>query len=619
MKLDPQSHPTPKKTRSSIGLCVGFLLLCCLQMPLLWGQNLTYHLSMPKPHTHYFEVEMAIADWKQEQLLIKMPTWAPGSYLIREFSRHVEGEMAQDAEGKALPFEKTTKNTWRIDTKSIKKGSTVRFSYRVYAYEHSVRTSFLDASHGYLNGSSVFMWVEGLQNQPTTLKVTPYAEWKNISTSLPTVGDDKWTRTAENYDLLVDSPMEIGNHHSFFFIAAGIEHEVAMYGERFYDEPLLSKAMQRMVETTAAIFEAPHPCKNYVFIVHNVSENNGGLEHLNSTSLIVNRFAYTTQKGLLDFLSLVAHEYFHLWNVKRLRPIELGPFNYDAENYTRQLWISEGFTSYYDELLLYRAGFISQEDYFKKLEWAINTLENRKGREVQAVSESSFDTWIKFYRPHENSSNNSISYYNAGTVYAALLDITITESTKGKANLDDLMRYLYAEYYQKKARGFTEAEFKAAAEKIAGTKLDDFFEKYIYGVEVPNYAEFFAKVGVTLQVEETTTLDLGARVGEEGGSLVAKGIDKGSLAEQMGLNVNDEILALNGFRTKNINDFKNIWNLFELGIEGELLVSRDKVLVSLPFVMKAQKSLNRKLVLSTSEKELEKTQAARQKWLTKAQ
>jgi predicted metalloprotease with PDZ domain len=591
-----------------------FLLVALLLVGLRGGleaQSLTYHLSMPAPQTHYFEVEIEVRDWNEKELTLKMPTWAPGSYLIREFARHVEGEKAVGSKGEDLPFQKISKNAWKVQTQDQKH---IKFSYRVYAFEHSVRTSFIDISHGYINGSSVFMWAEGLQEKETHLHITPYREWKKIATALPTIDNDPWKRSAENYDLLIDSPIEIGNHHSFFFDAQGIRHEVAIYGDRLFDEEKLKNDMKQIVLATTAMFKE-HPCKEYVFIIHNVAENNGGLEHLNSTTLIVNRFAYQSDAGYLRFLSLVAHEYFHLWNVKRIRPVELGPFDYDSENYTRLLWVAEGITSYYDELLLMRAGFISENEYLSKLEAAINQLERRKGRNVQSVAESSFDTWIKFYRQNENSANSTISYYNAGTVYAALLDLTIVSETQGKRSLDDLMQYLYDEYFKKQNRGFTEEEFKSAAEKIAGTSLTDFFQKYIYGVEVPDYESIFKNAGIEVKKRNRYSIDLGARIADENNALTVKSVERESIAHKYGLNVNDEILAISGYRVRNIKEFQNVWNLLGDKQTVQLLVARDNKIESINITthISAEPTYQLVSLSDTSKKE----KKVFEKWLAK--
>ena len=426
------------------------------------SQTINYELSSPEPHTHYFEVGMNVSDYKVAYFDIKMPVWAPGSYLIREFAKSVENVQAT-SEGKEVEVKKIDKNTWRIFSK---KKNNIQIKYKVYAFELSVRTSYVDMSHSYVNGTSVFMYVNDKINVGGTLDIKPYKDWKEISTGMPIVDGNKWKRSFANYDILVDSPIEVGNQEIFDFEAAGVVHTVAMYGQGNYEVEKLKKDMARVIESCTSVFGF-NPNKEYTFIIHNLTNGSGGLEHLNSTTLQVNRWTYG-EKKYNGFLSLVAHEYFHLWNVKRIRPVELGPFNYEQENYTSLLWIMEGFTSYYDELLLLRSGFYDEDLYLNKLTGTITRVENQPGNKVLPLSESSLDAWIKLYRPNENSYNTTISYYSKGSLVAAMLDLEIIHSTDGEKSLDDVLIYLYKNYHEKQGRGFTEKEAKAAIEKVAG-------------------------------------------------------------------------------------------------------------------------------------------------------
>ncbi|MFI5205178.1 MAG: M61 family metallopeptidase, partial [Flavobacteriales bacterium] len=411
-------------------ILTGFVLFSGLSAI---SQTVEYMLTMPKPHTHYFEVEMKVTGWNKPVAEIKMPVWAPGSYLVREFAKNVDYFSATQ-NGTALKFLKTDKNTWTVTTQGAKE-FTVK--YNVYSNELSVRTSFIDDSHGFVSGTSVFMYVNGIRENAGTLKIVPHESFKNISTSLE---KKEGTYTFPDYDILVDCPIEIGNHEIFYFEAAGVKHEVAMYGEGNYDVEELKSGMARIVEEATKVW-GENPNKNYTFIVHNITNSSGGLEHLSSTTLQVNRHSYSGS-GLTRFYSLVAHEYFHLWNVKRLRPKALGPFDYDRENYTSMLWFCEGFTSYYDELLLKRAGYYDESSYLRTLTSNFGSIENQPGALVQSAAESSHDAWIKGYRPNENSVNTTISYYPKGSAIAALLDIEIIAATKGTKKLDDLLKYM---------------------------------------------------------------------------------------------------------------------------------------------------------------------------------
>lgn len=545
----------------------------------VYAAELRYTLSMPEPHTHYFQVEAELSGVKKKYVDFTMPVWAPGSYLVREFAKNVESFRATDKSGKTLRSEKIDKNTWRVYTD---KANLVRATYDVYAFEMSVRTSFLDASHGYVNGTSIFMYPEGYQNESGTLVVKPYTGWSKVSTGLKSTGN--FTYTFPNYDILADSPLEIGNHEVYTFTAAGVPHEVAMYGEGNFDPKKLVQDMQKVVEESISII-GELPVDRYVFIVHNLQRGGGGLEHLNSTTLQTSRWNYGTESGYNGFMSLVAHEYFHLWNVKRLRPQPLGPFDYNQENYTSLLWVSEGITSYYDDLIVRRAGFTSPQRYLDIVAGSINSVENTPGNKIQTVAESSLDAWIKYYRRNENSNNAEVSYYTKGGVLGHLLNMEIMKNTKGQKSLDDVMRYMYDRYYRKLNRGYTENEFKEGVEKIAGTKMDAFFRDYVNGTKTPDYNRFFEAAGLKLvNVNEgNESASWGAATAMSDGKVMVRSVSRGTSAYEAGINVNDEIIAVDGFRVgEDINQFVSGR---EAGDKLEVLVSRDGKLMLLEVPM----------------------------------
>ncbi len=551
-----------------------FFLYFCNAAAVL-AAEIKYTLSMPEPHTHYFEVEMEVQGARKKYIDFKMPVWAPGSYLVREFSKNVEGFEATDKSGKAVRAEKTSKNTWRVYSN---KADLVRVKYKVYAFEMSVRTSFLDASHGYVNGTSMFMYPDGYQKEDGTLVVKPYNGWSKVSTGLKSTGN--FTYTFPNYDILADSPLEIGNHEVLQFTAKGVPHEIAMYGEGNYDPERLTADMKKITEEAITVM-GELPVDRYVFIVHNLQRGGGGLEHLNSTTLQTTRWSYGTESGYTGFLSLVAHEYFHLWNVKRLRPYPLGPFNYDEENYTTMLWVSEGITSYYDDLITRRAGMMTPQRYLDVVAGSISSVENTPGNKVQTVSESSFDAWIKYYRRNENSNNAEVSYYTKGGVMGQLLNMEIMKSTKGEKSLDDAMRYMYNKYYKKLDRGYTEKEFREAVELTAGKKMDAFFRDYINGTKTPDYNSYFEAAGLRLvNVNEgSKEASWGATTSQSGGRVVITGVARGTSAWNGGLNVNDEIIAVDGYRAE--GDVKNMIAGRPVGEKVQVLVSRDGKLITL--------------------------------------
>jgi predicted metalloprotease with PDZ domain len=542
-----------------------------------------YSLRMPKPQNHYFEVEMKIDDLSGKNIDVKMPTWAPGSYMIREFSKNVNLVKAYNEDGEKLSVNKVNKNTWRIERSKAK---SIVVKYEVYAFELSVRSSFLDLSHGFVSGSSIFMYVDSAKNSDGKLDIYPYEDFNVITTSLSRPKDSIRFENAQTYyfkdfDQLVDSPIEIGNQEVFEFVASGVKHTVAMYGVGNYSIPKLQKDMKNVVETATNVFRE-NPNKKYTFIIHNVLHSQGGLEHENSTTLSVNRWGYEGD-DYLNFLSLVAHEYFHLWNVKRIRPIELGPFNYDQENYTSLLWVMEGFTSYYDELLMRRAGYYSEDQYLQKLTSILNYVEGSEGTKVQPVAHASFDAWIKAYRPNENSSNTTMTYYSRGQLLAALLDVKIIAKFGGTKCLDDFMRLLYVKYYKKEGRGFTEKEFEHTLSDFLKEDMSEFFKQHVYGVESPDYKKYFEAVGLKVEYIGKKNASFGVSFSKDTNPVV-KSVRVNSAAEDSGLSVNDEVIGFNGFRINGSNLEGSI-NGLKSGDRFNLLVSRDDILIDLPCVM----------------------------------
>jgi predicted metalloprotease with PDZ domain len=571
--------------------------------------QIAYTVSMDEPHTHYFDVQMKVEGYKKQFIDFKMPVWTPGSYLVREYARNVEAFTAKNGKSLALKSEKINKNTWRVYSNSAEE---VTVNYKVYAFEISVRTPFLDASHGYIQPAAVFMFVKDLMATPSTITVKPYKGWNQISTGLSPAGKDKFVLRAPNYDILVDSPIEIGTHKIFEFSVQNIPHRVAIYGEGNYDEKRLLADMKTIVEQVVSIF-GEIPYEHYTFIIHNLQSGGGGLEHLNSTTLQTGRWNYGTEAGYSGFLSLVAHEFFHLYNVKRIRPKTLGPFDYENENYTTLLWVSEGVTSYYDDYLLRRVGFSSPDEYLYTVTGNIGTIENAPGSKVQSVSESSYDTWIKYYRPNENSQNTSISYYTKGAVLGMLLDLEILNSTQGQKSFDDVLRFLYNEYYKKQNRGFTEQEMQAAVEKIAGKSLNDFFQKYVYGTEQIDYNKYLGYVGLKLvnNSEGKNEPYLGANTSNTNGRLTVTSVMRGTTAYESGLNVNDEIIAIDNYRIS--DDLNRVMSAKKVGDKINILINRSGILQTVEALVMKNPNISYRIqrVANTSPQQ----EALLKKWL----
>ena len=548
-----------------------------------------YLVRMPQPWTHYFEVAMSITGIARDVLDLAMPVWTPGSYLVREFARNVQEFSADDGSGNTLEWSKISKNTWRIRSR---RAPRLNVNYRVYAFERSVRTSFLDDTHGTINGASLFLFVAGFLDTPHRLTVEPAPCWTQVTGGLDRAPGEKDTFVAPDYDTLIDCPFEIGTHQVLEFLVAAVPHRVAIYGLGNHDPDRICTNLQKIVTRALEIF-GPIPYSHYTFIIHLTSEGGGGLEHANSTLLQVSRWTFKPEENYIQFLELAAHEYFHVWNIKRIRPKELGPLDFNGENYTRQLWVSEGFTDYYEGQILRRAGFLTVGQYLEGVTKTIRDLQEVPGRLVESIAEASFDAWIKFYRQDPNFPNKSVSYYLKGGLIALLLDLEIRKRAEGRS-LDDVLRHLYARYWQNLRRGFSEAELRAACEKFAGGSLEEFFADYCYGTRELDFARYLEYAGLRFirpaaAGEKPQKAYLGISAKTVDGRIVIVGVTRGSPAYEQGLSLNDEIVALNGFR---LNQELLTARLSEMapGTKIELLLARDGQLLVLPIVLGEQEA-----------------------------
>lgn len=505
--------------------------------------EIAYSVSMPKPWTHLLEVEMRLK-WPQmpEKTELKMPVWTPGSYLVREYARHLQDFAVKDASGSDLSWRKINKNTWQVDTKGAKE---IVASYRVYSNELTVRTNELNDEHAFWNNTALLLFPKDQLKAASTVKLNPFGTWK-IATGLPKVEGQTNTFRAENLDILYDSPFEVSNFNEITFTVQGKPHRVVITGEGNYDLKKIAEDTTKIIEEGYKIF-GELPYDDYTFIVN--LRGGGGLEHLNSTALQWNRFGFKPPSRYNSFLHLVAHEYFHLWNVKRIRPDVLGPFDYDNENYTKLLWVAEGGTAYYEGILLRRAGLITDREFLEGKANLIQQLQERPGRFETSLEEASFDAWIKYYRQDENAVNNQISYYDKGEIVNMMLDISIRTSSAGAKSLDDVMRHLYNEFY-KKGKNFTPEDFQKAAELAAGKSMEDFFSKYVRGDEEIDFNGIVQGIGLQLSAVEANTgkAYIGADLVEESGRLSVRFIPAGTPAYEQGLNTGDQIIAVDGYR-----------------------------------------------------------------------
>ena len=508
--------------------------------------NISYTVSMSRPWTHLLEVEMRLR-WNRmpDKAELKMPVWTPGSYLVREYARHVQDFAVKDAGGRALTWQKISKNTWQVDSKGVRE---LVVTYRVYSNELTVRTNELNDEHAFWNNAALLMFPAGQLAAPSTVTVNPFGNWK-IATGLPPVAGSNNTFRASNFDVLYDSPFEVSDFKEITFDVRGKKHRVVVTGEGNYDLKQIATDTTKIAEEGYKIF-GEYPFDDYTIIIN--LRGGGGLEHMNSTALQWNRFGFKPRARYNAFLGLVAHEYFHLWNVKRLRPDALGPFDYENENYTKLLWVAEGVTAYYEGILLRRAGIMTDKEVLNARATAIEQLQNRPGRFETSLEEASFDAWIKYYRQDENAINNQISYYDKGEIVAMMLDLEIRSASKGAKSLDDVLRYLYDEFY-KKNRNFTPADFQKASELAAGRTLEDFFSKYVRGEAEIDYNAIMNGVGLRLNVTEPDKAKayIGADLAEEGGRLTIRTIAANTPAYDQGLNTGDQIVAVDGYRASN--------------------------------------------------------------------
>ena len=527
---------------------------------------------MSKPHTHLFEVELQFKhspdSATSEEGRLVMPVWTPGSYLIREFERHVQDFSASNLSGEPLKWEKIKKNTWRILTPGLR---AWKASYRVYANEFTVRTSELNSDHAFWNNATLLMYPAGFLQTPVTLRILSPEVWK-VATGLPPVPGTRNTFRAENFDVLYDSPVEASNFKTISFLVNGIGHRIVIHGEGNYDPATVREDVQKIVTTQIEIMGGEIPYKDYTFLVHMRGNSSGALEHANSTAINYPRFSFRRGRGdrlssaapgpvavtspgpdYRGFLSIVAHEFFHVWNVKRIRPDNLGPFDYTKENYTRLLWVAEGLTDYYGDISLLRAGLITDKEFLSAIARLIHTLQSTPGRHQQSVEEASFDTWIKFYRQDEHSINSQVSYYDKGALLGLLLDLEIRKSSNGTRSLDDVMRFLYTEFF-KKDRNYGPDDFQKACEQMASISLSEFFTKYVRGKEELDYNSSLAAAGLRLETKPNPSSgfvarpEFGAELVQQGDRLIVRRVFAGSPAYEQGLNSGDQILALNNVR-----------------------------------------------------------------------
>ena len=545
--------------------------------------HIHYAVSIPDPNSHLVHVRMTARGLPAESTDFVMPVWTPGSYKVRDYAKNI-----QDFSAGPKAWRKVDKSRWRVAA-----GGDVSIDYDVWAFELSVQSSHVDADHAFLNGASVFFYVDGHKDAPITIDLDLPRGWK-IASGLEQRGR---TLRAPDYDILVDSPIEMGTFTKRTFRVRGVPHHLVIHGEGNYDEKQMVDDVRKIVEAEIKILrDIPYP--HYTFILHNTTERGGGLEHLNSTALQYPARGYRPREKYENFLELVAHEFFHLWNVKRIHPEMLGPFDYEREVYTTLLWVMEGFTSYYDTIVPCRAKLWGPDKYLKKMADRIQKFEEKPGRRRQSLSESSFDTWVKLYQPNENSTNCQMSYYEKGELVGLCLDLEIRHRTGNRKSLDDVLRLLYRDY-GRHGEGFPEGEFKRTCEKVAGS-LDRFFRDLVDGVgEIPwnHYLDF---AGLTLEKEARKPEEgeparksrawLGIGTAKSGGVLSIASVVEDAPAWKAGLSAKDEVIAIDGLKLS-ADDFERRLDEYDPGDRARFTVFRSGYLREIPVTLGAKENV----------------------------
>ena len=585
-------------------------------------EPLTYTVDLADVRNHYISVHVNVPSPEKETELM-MAVWTPGSYLVREYARHIDSMTVETADGESLPFEKIKKNRWLVENGDQK---SFHVSYRLYCNELTVRTNWVGKQFAVLNGAPTFLTVPDRLDQEHVIRLKMPNGWTRSATSLNASGDTAHTFVAKSFDELVDSPIVAGNISVYPFNAGGIDHQLVNIGESGYWDGSKAAADLKLVVEEHHRMWGVVPYDRYLFL-NVIGESGGGLEHDNSTLIMTSRWSFRDKKRYADWLSLASHEFFHTWNVRRLRPKTLVEYDYENEVYTESLWIAEGITSYYEDVALVRAGLIDQKDFLNRLTKNIESVHRSNGRKVQSLKESSFDTWIKFYRPDENSPNTRTSYYAKGAVVAFLLDAKIRSLTEGEKSLDEVMQTMFSKYAES---GYLPADFRKVASEVAGEELDAWFKSAVDSTDELVFEDISA-LGVELagmiskksasddknteseeakddgnvegEVSDKDASDsvakdageskskkakaksvakskkppapkawLGFRASESGGRMTISSVQSDSPATVAGLNTGDEVIALNDFRVTSSIDSR--LRQYEIGDEVELLISR---------------------------------------------
>jgi predicted metalloprotease with PDZ domain len=498
---------------------------------------IAYHLAVPHPATHYLTVTLHIWEWDQEVLDLKLPVWTPGSYLVREYARHLEQFQVQGG----LAWQKVSKNHWQIRTPGV---SEIQVQYGLYANELSVRTNYVDEQLVLIHGAATFLYIPRWRYQASDIVLVPACPDWLVATALEPVAKNHFR--ASDYDTLVDSPILMGQLTIYDFWVQNVPHQLAVAGRLTCDADALIQDLTKIMTTEAALFGGL-PYERYLFLLHLTHQGYGGLEHKNCCALIYSQAGMGNPQKYQKFLNLVAHEFFHVWNVKRLQPVEFIPYDYDREQYTTSLWFCEGTTSYYDLVMPWRAGIYDAHRFLELLGEEITRYYQTPGREVQSLSEASWDAWIKYYRRDANSPNSQISYYLKGALVTLLLDLKIRKKFANQRSFDDVMQRMWQEF-GRPGIGFTPEQLQATVVAVLAEDVTDFWQHYITGLTPLPLAEYLADFGLALQPIPEPKPFLGITL--EPGRCVVKQVVRHSPAWWAGIDPGDELVTLAGQRVR---------------------------------------------------------------------
>ena len=601
-------------------LLLVLLVSTLVSLPGIARDPIAYTLRFPDAAAHYMDVEMVVPTEGANELNLFLPTWTPGSYLVREYSRNIISLNAA-ASGSALEVTKTSKNRWIVESEGV---ASVTINYRLFCREINVRNNWVETDFAVVNGAPTFITIVDDYKRPYLVTVELPSGWETTASPLPSA-DTANSYSAPDFGTLVDSPLIAGSPQVDSFEVDGILHSlVTIGGGGVWDNARAARNVQHLVEAQRTFWGGLPYDEPYVFF-NLLTGSRGGLEHKQSMLMTGDRWYTKNRGGIRSWLSLVSHEFFHAWNGKRLRPVELGPFEYEHENYSPSLWVVEGLTSYYQHILLARAGYHTHEKYLGALSGSIAGTEKTPGRFVQSLSESSFDAWIKAYRKDENSINALFSYYSGGAVAGFLMDAKIQQETDGARSLDDVLRAAFERYSGKS--GYTESEFIALASEIAGKDLTDWFDRLVrqpnqfdyqpaldwYGLEFekPKPPESNS-LPVADDPEDLTKGWLGAVTSSSEGNLKVTSIPSDTPAAAAGLSVDDEIIAIDRHRV-DASGLKRLAGLMGAGATVDLLVSRQGLLTTLQVTLGEEPTETWKLKIKKDSTEEQKARV--NKWL----